>query len=62
VKKHVVPTGCGYLAGPFGLYLAHDVCQVETTVRVLAGSLADHFDGLDVGHRRPAQEGDQLAD
>ena len=37
----MVPTGCGYLAGPLGLHLAHDVCQIETTVRVLAGSLAD---------------------
>ena len=57
-----MPTGCSYLAGPLGLHLTHDVCQVETTVRVLPGSLANHLDGLNVGHRRSAQEGDQLGD
>ena len=31
-------------AGPLGFDLTHDVCQVETTVRVLAGPLADHFE------------------
>jgi hypothetical protein len=41
----------GYFAVPLGFDLTHDVCQVQTTVRVLAGPLADHFDGLNGRHR-----------
>ena len=46
VEQHVLPTGCGYLAGPIGLDLTYDVRQVETTARALADRLADHVDGL----------------
>ena len=51
VEQHVVPTRCGYLAGPLCLDLTYDICQVETTVRVLAGRLTDYIDGLNNRHR-----------
>jgi hypothetical protein len=38
VEKHVVSTRGGDFAGPLGLDLTHDICQVETTVRMPAGS------------------------
>ena len=62
VEKHVVPTRGGYFAGPLGLDLTHDICQVETTVRMPAGRLTDHVDGLDIRHWNAPQEGDQLGD
>jgi len=62
VEEHVVPTGCGYFTGPLGFNLTHDISQVETTVRVLAGPLADHFDGLNGRHRVVLQQSDQLGD
>jgi hypothetical protein len=62
VEQHVVSTGGGDLAGPLGLDLTHDICQVETTVRMLAGRLTDHVDGLNIRHWNAPQEGDQLGD
>jgi hypothetical protein len=62
VEQHVVSTGGGDLAGPLGLDLTHDICQIETTVRMLAGRLTDHVDGLNFRHWIAPQEGDQLGD
>jgi hypothetical protein len=56
VEQHVVPTGCGYLAGPLGLNLTYDVRQIETAARVLADRLADHVDGLNGRHRTPSRK------
>jgi hypothetical protein len=62
VEEHAVPTGRRNLAGPLGLGLPDHICQVETTVRVLTGSLADDVDGFDQRHWYALQEGDQLGD
>ena len=62
VEEHVMPAGSGYLAGPLGLDLTDHVCQVETTLGVLAGRVAHHLDRVDQRHRLAPQEGDQLGD
>jgi hypothetical protein len=62
MKEHVMATGSGHLAGPLGLNLTHDIRQVETTARVLAGLLPHHFDRLNKRHRLASQKGDQLGD
>ena len=62
VEEHVMPSGCGHLAGPLGLHLTDHVCQIEAAIGVLAGLIAYHIDWLDQRHRPALQEGDQLSD
>ena len=62
MEEHVMPSGSSYLAGPLGLHLTNHVCQVEATLGVLVGSVADHIDRIDDRQRPALQEGDQLSD
>mgnify|MGYP003288055323 CR=1 FL=1 len=62
MEEHVMPTGSGYLAGPLSLHLTDHVCQVETTVRMSAGSLTHDLDGVNRRYRGAAQKGDRLGD
>jgi hypothetical protein len=62
VKEHVMPAGGCHLAGPLGLNLTDDICQVEMAAGVLAGLLPHHFDRLNKRHRLTTKEGDQLGD
>jgi hypothetical protein len=58
----VVPAGRSDLARPFGLDLPNDICQIETTVRMFAGALADYLNGLGRRHWNAPQKGNQLCD
>lgn len=49
VEEHVVPAGRGDLAGPLGLDLTNNICQIDKTIRVFAGTLAHDLNGLDGG-------------
>jgi hypothetical protein len=62
MEEHVMPTRRGYFAGPLGLDLTDDICQVKTMVRMLPGRLAYYLDGVNQRHRKPAQKRDQLGD
>ena len=62
MEEQVMPTCCGYFAGPLGLDLTHYICQVEATVGMATGPLSDYLDGVDLWHRHAAQKGDQLGD
>jgi hypothetical protein len=60
MEQHVMPACCGYFAGPLGLDLTDEICQVKTMARVVSGTLADDLDQVDRRHRDAAQQGDQL--
>jgi hypothetical protein len=62
VEEHVMSSGRSDLAGPLGLHLTDYVCQVETTLGVLVGSIAYHIDRIHLRHRPALQKGDQLSD
>jgi hypothetical protein len=62
VEEHVMPTRRGYFAGPLGLDLTDDICQVKTMVRVGPGPITYYLDGVNRRHRNPAQKSDQLGD
>lgn len=62
VEEHVVPAGRGDLAGPLGLDLTNNICQIDKTIRVFAGTLAHDLNGLDRRHWDGLQKGDQLCD
>jgi hypothetical protein len=62
LEEHVVSTCRGYFAGPLGLRLTDDICQVKTMVHMLPGSLTDYLDGVNRRHRNPTQKSGQLAD
>jgi hypothetical protein len=62
MEKHVMPACSGYLAGPLSLHLTYYVCQVKTTLGVLAGRVPHHLDWIDQRHRLTPQESNQLGD
>ena len=62
MEAHVVPTCCGYFAGPLRLGLTDHIRQVKATVRMAAGSLTHDLDGVNRRYRDAAQKGDQLGD
>jgi hypothetical protein len=49
MEEHVMPTRCGYFAGPLSLDLTHHICQVKMTVRIPTGPLTHYLNGI---HRR----------
>jgi hypothetical protein len=62
MEEHVMPTGDGHLAGPLRLGPTDHIRQVQTTVRMPAGTLTHDLDGVNRRYRGAAQKGDQLGD
>jgi hypothetical protein len=62
MEEHVMPTRCGYFAGPLSLDLTHHICQVKMTVRMPTGPLAHYLIRIHRRQRQIAQKGDQLGD
>ena len=54
MEEHVMPTRRGYFAGPLGLDLTDDICQVKAMVRMLSGPLTHYLNGVNCRHRDAA--------
>jgi hypothetical protein len=56
MEEHVMPTGDGHLAGPLRFGLTDHIRQVQTTVRMPAGTLSYDLDGVNRRYRGAAQK------